>query len=128
MTATCGDGYVYLTCSREREKAHAVGTGELVHTEDITIERENPHFRRPHSYLHHLTSEHRRLSAKALYRQQTQTVGYIFAADSICASLSILKQSRLKIRASALNDSTPNTVFNTKRLLKVIQGHLFRCA
>jgi len=62
-----------------------------------------------------------------LYRQKPQTEGYIFAADSICASPSGLKQSCLKTRASMLNDSTRETVFNAKWLLKVNQGHLFRC-
>jgi len=62
----------------------------------------------------------------SLIPPETTDLGYIFAADSICLSLSILKQSRLKIRASTLNDSTLKTVFSAKWLFKVIQGHLFR--
>jgi len=47
-------------------------------------------------------------------------MSYIFAADSIYAYPSILKQSCLKTRASMLNDSTRKTVFNAKWLFKVI--------
>ena len=72
-------------------------------------------------------SEPRRISASDLYRQKSQAVGYIFDADSIFASPSILKQSCLKSRASMLNDSTRKKVFNAKWLFKVIQGQLFRC-
>jgi len=42
-------------------------------------------------------------------------------------SACILKQPCLKARASTLNDSTRKTIFNTKRLFKAIQHHLFRC-
>ena len=47
-------------------------------------------------------------------------MGYIFAADSVYASPSILKQSLLKTGASLLNDSTRKTVFNANRLFKVV--------
>ena len=63
------------------------------------------------------------------YRQKPKpkTMGYIFAAVSVCASPSMLKQSCLKTRASALNDSTRKTVLGAKWLFKFIQGHPFRC-
>jgi len=47
-------------------------------------------------------------------------VGYIFAADSIYASPSILKQSGLKTGALLLNNSTRKTVYNANWLFKVI--------
>jgi len=78
-------------------------------------------------HLSDLTNEPRRISAQDFYLQKPQTVGFIFAAGSIYASPSILKQSCLKSRATMLNDSTRKTVFNAKWLFKVIQGHLFRC-
>jgi len=97
-------------------------SGEL-HTEDIAIERENSHFRRPHS---HLTPPHQRTPTNiGIKRISPETIdrGYIFAADSIYASSSILKLSCLKIGVSLLNDSTRKTAFNAKWLFKVIQGH-----
>jgi len=97
----------------------------------ITIERENSHFRRPHS---HVTPTHRRtptnIGISVISPETTDRwLGYIFAADSVrvCASSSISKQSCLKTRASTLNDSTGKTVglFNAKWLFKVIQCHRF---
>jgi len=41
-----------------------------------------------------------------MYLQKPQTVDYIFAADNICTSRSILKQSCFKTRKFTLNDST----------------------
>jgi len=46
-------------------------------------------------------------------------MGYIFAADCIYASPSVLKQA-FKTGASLLNDSTRKTEFNAKWLFKVI--------
>jgi len=70
-----------------------IANGEL-HMEDIAIERENSRFRLPHS---HLTPPHQRtqtnICVRLIYRQTLQTVGYVFAADSIYAFPSILEQS-----------------------------------
>jgi len=49
-------------------------------------------------------------------------VGYIFAADSIYASPSILKQGGLKTGASLLNAFTRKTVFNANWLFRVIEA------
>lgn len=57
---------------------------------------------------------------KPYITKKEQTMGHIFAADSICASRSILKQSCLKTRAATLNNFTRKTVFNAKWLFKVI--------
>jgi len=70
--------------------------------EDIAIDRENLHFRRPHS---HLTPPQQRTPTNIginLHCQKSQTVGYIFAADSIAYAhvRLFLKQSCLKTMQS----------------------------
>jgi len=55
-------------------------SGELHHTEVIAIKRENSHFRRPHFDT---TSPTNPDEYRHKHRQKPQTVGYIFAADSI---------------------------------------------
>jgi len=130
VTSTVGLCLQEPCCRRETARSRVNSICKVsveLHTKDIAIDREKSHFRRPHS---HLTPPHQRTPTNIginlrLYHQKPQTVGYIFAADSIhvCASLSILKQSCLKTRASTLNDSIRKAVFNAKwplRPFKVI--------
>jgi len=73
----------------------------------------------------HLTPPHQQTPTiiGIRHRQKPQTVGYISAADSRCASTSILKQSYLKIRASPLNDSTRKTdISNLTSCLHALQS------
>ena len=90
------------------------------HTEDVAIDRQ----RKVAFSTTALSSDTTGSAANPdeyrqdLCRQKPQTV----AADSICASLCILKQSCLKTRASMVNDSTQKvTVYGAKWLFKVIQ-------
>jgi len=89
----------------------------------IAIERENSHFRQPHS---HLTRPQQRTPTNIGIRLNIlpETIDYISAADSIYLSPCFLNNHALKTRASTLNDSTQKTVFNAKM---AIQGHLIRC-
>jgi len=104
-------------------------SGGTIYGTAAVMERENSHFRRPHS---HLPPPQQRTPTNIgikLISPQTTDSGLIFAADSTCiyASPSILKHSDLKSGAPLLNDSTRKTEFNAKWLFKVIRSHLFRC-
>jgi len=95
----------------------------------IAIERENSHFRRPHS---HLTPRHQRtpkhIGIRLISPESTDHgLHLMMLTVYIYASPSILKQPDLKTGVSLLNDSTRKTLFDAKWLFKVIQGHLFQC-
>jgi len=77
----------------------------------MASERENSHFRWPHSDLSPTNSDE---------SPETKDRGATSLPVTVCPSPS-------KNRVSTLNDTAQKTVFNAKWLFKVIQNHLFRC-
>ena len=77
----------------------------------------------------HLTPPLQRTPAnicRTLYCQKLRSLGYIFVADSMWVALQIFEQFCPKAGDASTSVAKPETDFNAKLLLKVIQGHLFR--